>query len=122
MKRVSKSAALKSAAKRAPGYLDEIMRVGEDLGNWIELSDADFDRIRREFGAKAPFNEVVKSLGGSLARWGLLGFPTVERVEFERRLSICGGCPHWSGNRCVLCGCYGSKAHLETEHCPELRW
>jgi len=44
-------------------------------------------------------------------------------VESERRLSICRGCEHFNGTRCLKCGCFSAlKVRLATEHCPIGKW
>lgn len=43
--------------------------------------------------------------------------------EPDRRLRICGSCPHSSGGICQICHCViAVKVHYRTQDCPQGRW
>ena len=47
----------------------------------------------------------------------------VSEDEQKRRLRICSECPHYTGSRCELCGCFmGFKTRLRSSTCPIDRW
>jgi len=47
----------------------------------------------------------------------------VSESERNRRLEICSECPHFTGSRCELCGCFMSfKTRLRSSTCPINRW
>ncbi len=51
------------------------------------------------------------------------GLKTVSRSELESRLRTCAACPHHTGLRCRLCGCFtNTKARLPYEECPVGKW
>jgi tetratricopeptide (TPR) repeat protein len=59
----------------------------------------------------------------SLARFLGSGLKTVSAAAHERRLQTCGTCPHHTGVRCKLCGCFTTvKAWLPHEQCPIGKW
>jgi tetratricopeptide (TPR) repeat protein len=51
------------------------------------------------------------------------GLATVAKAEREKRLETCKKCPHHTGVRCRLCGCFTRvKARLPHERCPIAKW
>ena len=51
------------------------------------------------------------------------GFKTVPSITYQKRLESCAICPHYTGMRCKLCGCFTSiKARLPHETCPLSKW
>lgn len=47
----------------------------------------------------------------------------VSKDEQERRQKICSECPHYTGSRCELCGCFmGFKTRLRSSTCPISKW
>jgi tetratricopeptide (TPR) repeat protein len=51
------------------------------------------------------------------------GLKTVSSAARERRLRTCAACPHHTGLRCRLCGCFTNvKARLPYEECPLGKW
>ena len=51
------------------------------------------------------------------------GLKTVSANEVERRLRTCAVCPHYTGLRCRVCGCFtNAKARLPYEACPVGKW
>jgi len=59
----------------------------------------------------------------AMAKFLASGLKTVSRSEVERRLRTCAVCPHYTGLRCRVCGCFtNAKARLPYEACPLGKW
>lgn len=59
----------------------------------------------------------------SAARFLGSGARTVSRETHQRRLNVCAECPHHTGLRCKVCGCFTTvKAWLPHERCPLNKW
>lgn len=59
----------------------------------------------------------------SLAAFVSDGMKLVDAEEYRRRLSECDACPHRTGQRCGLCGCFVAlKAKGRAWQCPDGRW
>jgi hypothetical protein len=59
----------------------------------------------------------------SMAHFAGSGFKTALAETHQKRLQICGQCPHHTGLRCKLWGCFTSvKAWMPHESCPIGRW
>ena len=70
-----------------------------------------------------PIIKQVWNLASSLAAFVADGMKTVDKAEYERRLSICDGCDQRRGTRCLKCGCRLSlKARGRAFECPMGRW
>ncbi len=66
---------------------------------------------------------MALSLAKSMARYVGSGMRTVPAEVSARRLKTCADCPHHTGNRCRLCGCFTKlKTQLPHERCPLGRW
>ena len=51
------------------------------------------------------------------------GMALVPQKKYQDRLAACMECPHHTGVRCRLCGCFTSvKARLAREECPLAKW
>jgi tetratricopeptide (TPR) repeat protein len=51
------------------------------------------------------------------------GLQTVSAEVRQKRLRVCAACPHFTGLRCRVCGCFTSaKARLPHEDCPLGQW
>ena len=62
---------------------------------------------------------AVKSMAWFLAA----GAKVVGEATYHRRLGACAPCPHHTGLRCKVCGCFTSiKARLPHEKCPLGKW
>jgi hypothetical protein len=62
------------------------------------------------------------SVATAAAGFAASGFEMVDQAEHDRRLAICGACPHWdpSQGRCRKCGCVGRwKTAIAAQHCPD---
>jgi len=56
-----------------------------------------------------------------VGKWAVAGFPMTELSK--DRLAICQKCPHYSGGRCAVCGCYmAAKTMMATSKCPIGKW
>jgi hypothetical protein len=80
-------------------------------------------------GEPAPsYPPVAEQIGNALAaagRFAASWFATVDRSEFERRRSICMGCPFMdkAQDRCTRCACFlAVKPWIKAESCPEGKW
>jgi tetratricopeptide (TPR) repeat protein len=59
----------------------------------------------------------------SLAKFFGSGMKRVPQNLYRERLSTCTACPHHTGVRCKVCGCFTSlKAWLPHEQCPIGKW
>jgi tetratricopeptide (TPR) repeat protein len=59
----------------------------------------------------------------SFAKFLGSGFKTVTSSTHENRLQNCASCPHHTGVRCKICGCFTSiKAWMPHENCPVGKW
>ncbi|HMF13018.1 MAG TPA: hypothetical protein VKE94_11955 [Gemmataceae bacterium] len=66
---------------------------------------------------------MALSAAKSTARFIGSGFKTVPPQTLQRRLRTCAACPHHTGLRCKLCGCFThAKARLAHEECPIGKW
>jgi tetratricopeptide (TPR) repeat protein len=78
--------------------------------------------------------DVNKQRGSSVLRMALSaaaaltkhltsGMKRVSSATRQKRLAVCGECPHHTGVRCRICGCYTSiKTWLPHESCPLGNW
>lgn len=85
--------------------------------------------------------ELIGRAGAALARWAASNFSRVGTQEYQKRISACQSCEHFSvpstnklfykmagtspekKSICELCGCIVQrKAWLKTEDCPDARW
>ncbi len=79
--------------------------------------------VGSDIPAKAGLSDMARNAAGALGRALKSGGRRVPLAEQERRLAICRGCQHWTGRRCLLCGCFGKlKTRLATESCPIGKW
>jgi tetratricopeptide (TPR) repeat protein len=59
----------------------------------------------------------------SLAKFARARFQTVPAETRRRRLQTCAACPHHTGLRCKVCGCFTDiKSRLPHEECPIGKW
>jgi hypothetical protein len=74
--------------------------------------------------AEAPWGLAQRVAASSHAAWEFVasGFARVTAAEYERRMTVCEGCPHWNGVRCDICRCFSMKLHLPSERCPIGKW
>lgn len=57
------------------------------------------------------------------ASFAASGFQTVDRAEYQRRLTICDACDRRQGQMCLQCGCVlAVKAWGAAWHCPLDKW
>lgn len=74
--------------------------------------------------------DKATSLGEAIIDWAKDDFQKVPKDVFEKRLSICRGCPNWDQTgfcgvgKCLICGCSVAKLYLRTSKCPlpEPKW
>ncbi len=66
---------------------------------------------------------MALSAAKSMAKFISSGMKTVPASELQRRLRTCAACPHHTGVRCRLCGCFtAAKARMAHEVCPVGKW
>jgi tetratricopeptide (TPR) repeat protein len=59
----------------------------------------------------------------AMAHFAGSGFKATPASIYQKRLQTCGQCPHHTGLRCKLCGCFTSvKAWMPHERCPIGKW
>ena len=62
----------------------------------------------------------ARAAGAEALKWASQGFPI---ADFQKRLSSCRACEHFSGRICKACGCLiFVKARMETAACPLGKW
>ena len=67
--------------------------------------------------------EATLSVANVLAATASSGKITVDRAIIEKRLKVCKACPHLTGTRCTVCGCFMNvKAGLNGATCPLKKW
>lgn len=70
------------------------------------------------------FLGLAKNLVTAMATWQRAGRPIVTSEQWNKRITICRGCPHWQEirksniARCKKCGCSSGKLLLATSKCP----
>lgn len=90
------------------------------------LSDSDKKILKPYLDHKKPtIKQTVKKAAKSLQEWVSHGLPTVDSVEYNRRLKICQSCEFWQSINtsvitgvCKKCNCTNAKLKLATESCP----
>ncbi|MFK7818514.1 MAG: DUF6171 family protein [Planctomycetaceae bacterium] len=66
---------------------------------------------------------MARNLAGSMKEFFKDGCRLVDDEEYERRMSICGGCEFLHGSRCMKCGCgLTFKARGQVFRCPIGKW
>lgn len=77
-------------------------------------------RARKVLGvpmSKATLKDLQKAM------YDIAAGEKVDAEEKARRLEVCGGCEHYNGSRCELCGCFMAwKAKLTSSDCPIGKW
>jgi tetratricopeptide (TPR) repeat protein len=128
---------------QAPWYAEHLRRFrtsgtsGELVGRSVGVDAMLFGDIVVAAGTARPAAERASPSSGQgpgLLRMALTatqamaqflgsGLKIVSRPEREERLRICSACPHHTGLRCRLCGCFtNTKARLPYEECPIRKW
>tara|TARA_R100000152_G_C6602445_1_gene59082 strand:- start:33 stop:419 length:387 start_codon:yes stop_codon:yes gene_type:complete len=78
-------------------------------------------RVMRRLGRVPVTIDTAKDLAKAMR--DIAKRDNVSEDEQKRRLRICSECPHYTGSRCELCGCFmGFKARLRSSTCPIDRW
>lgn len=131
---------LANAKNRKDGYVEDVIASGTQDGEFITLSDKEFQRIRREYFPKKislPKKEVqlpsvsamAKTVTKSIGNWLRSGAPLTKEDELEKRLDACKKCEFWNSEalrgtgRCNKCGCSTwAKLRIATEKCPIGKW
>jgi tetratricopeptide (TPR) repeat protein len=66
---------------------------------------------------------MAVSAARSMAKFLGSGLKTTPAPTLQRRLRTCAACPHHTGLRCRLCGCFtAAKARMAHEECPIGKW
>jgi tetratricopeptide (TPR) repeat protein len=66
---------------------------------------------------------MAVSAARSMAKFLGSGLKTTPAPMLQRRLRTCAACPHHTGLRCRLCGCFtAAKARMAHEECPIGKW
>lgn len=66
---------------------------------------------------------MAVSAARSMSKFVGSGFKTVPLATLQGRLRTCAVCPHHTGIRCRICGCFtNAKARLVHEQCPIGKW
>lgn len=128
-----------NAASRGEGYVDDVLSSGKIDGDYVYLSDEQFNRIRNKYSPKIthdpekiklpPFPTMVKTATESMRSWVKNGATITSTEELESRLNICKQCEFWdekafnNTGRCRKCGCSTwAKLRMATEKCPIGKW
>jgi len=89
----------------------------------VKFSDPPPTRGAPCSGKMPPLATRAWNLAAAMVAFVSDGCHLVDAAEYERRLSICDGCEHRAGNRCLKCGCNLSlKARGRAFRCPLGRW
>jgi len=111
------------APDRPRGYIEDCVSHGTVNGDWLELSDEQFDYLRRKYSADLPGPvEMLRNFGLAVLAWLDAGFPVTDKHKFQGRMAECLKCLEWVDHRCRRCGCYAVKQWLDTEACPIGKW
>jgi tetratricopeptide (TPR) repeat protein len=75
-------------------------------------------------GANGPgLLRMAFSAAKSVARFLASGLRTTTALVQKQRLETCASCPHHTGTRCRLCGCFTrAKVIMPHEKCPIGKW
>jgi hypothetical protein len=118
------------APSRKPGYVQTVMAAAKAVSDThIQLDQADFSRIRREYAQSVSLLQKATNFATSAARHIAAGAPQASEEEVARRFAICEGCEHFDGKACRQCGCpvvrekkFLSKLSWANEKCPVGKW
>jgi len=111
------------AADRPKGYLTDCVSRGKRDGEWLELSEDQFEFLRRKYSCDLPgVGEMLANFSYSILAWLDAGFPVTNKSQFQSRMAHCLECLDWVDHRCRKCGCYQVKQWLDTEKCPVNKW
>lgn len=70
-----------------------------------------------------PLPSMLWNLTKSITSFVADGMRTVDKLEYERRLSVCQSCDRRTENRCHECGCFLTiKAAGRAFDCPIGKW
>jgi hypothetical protein len=125
-----------NSKNRLDGYIDEVMKRGTVDGDFITLSEEDFQYIRNNFSKKdtveirlPKITTMAKTAITSTANWISNGAKKVSDEVIQERLLACKGCEFWNSGafnntgRCMKCGCSTwVKLRMDTEKCPIGKW
>ena len=127
-----------SAHVRPVGFVDFIMARGKMEGDMVILDEATEKELLKKFPIPvlrleppAPtLIELATNFTNAMANWADAGFRVVEKVEYERRHTVCFACEFWVPDamlgigKCKKCGCSKFKLWLVTSKCPDKppRW
>jgi len=110
-------------------YLADVERLGTPVGDLVQLSREDYDRISRAHPTRHPTAiDMVTNFAKAMSKWAKAGFATVDEPRFNERMKTCRACDRWDGTanaglgKCRACGCTRLKLWLETETCPLDKW
>lgn len=106
------------------GYLEWLTR--DEAGNRGEGTAISAPGFRKCCDEKKQMPSAAK-MGITLARemvsFAKAGFKTVSSEEARRRMDICKRCEHYTGKRCLKCGCFmAAKTKMATTACPIGKW
>jgi hypothetical protein len=66
---------------------------------------------------------MAQTAAKAMAQFVGSGFKTAAPETAAARLAVCASCPHHTGLRCRICGCFtAAKARLDHERCPAGKW
>jgi len=99
----------------------------EDSGPGMSLSPssahADAATIQNQQVQGPSLLRMAMSAAKSAGLFLAAGLKTLPKETIEKRLESCAACPHHTGVRCKVCGCFTKvKARLPHEKCPLAKW
>ena len=131
-----------AAALRAPGYLEECLKIGKEADGKFQFETGSLDKARKQFPHKIrsvsgehslpSAGQTIRNVGSAAWRLAkaLLSGEDILRSESEVESirAICHACEFYrkSDGRCAKCGCsldnFIAKTKLKTEKCPVGKW
>lgn len=129
-----------TAAKRPPGYIEDVISHGTVEGDTVTLSDEAYQLLVVKYrGTVTPPEPVVlrqpslmekaANFAKSAVNHVAAGMPKATQEEVDRRFVICQGCEFLKDGACVKCGCpivrqakFISKLSWANEKCPVGKW
>ncbi|WP_165244425.1 hypothetical protein [Paludisphaera soli] len=118
------------AAARAEASIALLRSIGRPEASWYEAQanryreGAAIDPAHAADGEDGPgVLRMAQSAGRAMALFLGSGMRTTTTDSYRDRLAKCRTCPHHTGIRCRVCGCFTNvKARLPYERCPIGEW
>lgn len=123
MIKIHKNQIFATAKIRPKGYLKDIFAYSKDCGDYVEMTEENFAKIRLKYRKPS-----ILQLGLNFTRalWSfLLHRDRRSPAQVIQCNKICVLCDHWieKPNRCGVCGCFLKlKTLVKAWKCPKNKW